>query len=320
MFFLDEDFAPSRISEEPEPVEEEDEIADHPDEPASPPSPGLSPASGSGPEPTTTETEPNETADSGPTTPTDPAVAKRGDPQDVRKTFVTPSELFGLPTCKNGSRKKKGGLMKKKTVIATDTPIRNALKEAEDLKRAKSSNKAQKRTKATRRLFKAQSPSDLESDSDDGVQTAPKKRSIILESNSDDDGTESDSGEQRRPQLTPESFAKLPRNPLKGDFVIVRFPVPSGSRKDEKRDKGTYVFYVAEVVQEMDDDGDVEVRYLRVSRKVQDAFVYPQVPDVASVPRKDIKSILPKCSVSNATSRLQSFLKFDVDFSKLRMG
>nr|CAD7398994.1 unnamed protein product [Timema poppensis] len=59
---------------------------------------------------------------------------------------------------------------------------------------------------------------------------------------------------------------------------------------------------------------DVEINFLRKYVKNEGKFVFPPVPDLASVPLEDIEMILPKPSFSGNTKRLQSFYKFEIDF------
>jgi hypothetical protein len=52
------------------------------------------------------------------------------------------------------------------------------------------------------------------------------------------------------------------------------------------------IFYVAKIVSGKDEQGDLEVPYLRKSLKFEE-LVLPNVPDISSVNESDINQILP---------------------------
>ncbi|KAF5287700.1 hypothetical protein FQA39_LY15800 [Lamprigera yunnana] len=76
---------------------------------------------------------------------------------------------------------------------------------------------------------------------------------------------------------------------------------------------------MSKVVKEKDDQGEVEVLFLRKSVKVSSAFYYPEKEDIATVNIKDIKLILPPPEHKKGTKRLQSFLMFELLFDNLHI-
>jgi hypothetical protein len=67
------------------------------------------------------------------------------------------------------------------------------------------------------------------------------------------------------------------------DYVLVEFRI-SGRKK----------FYIGTVTKERDIDSDYEVKFFRTSSKKMNAFMKPQVEDLAAVNQSQIKMILPR--------------------------
>lgn len=88
------------------------------------------------------------------------------------------------------------------------------------------------------------------------------------------------------------------------DYLLVKFP----TKKDIK-------YYVG-IVTGLDGD-EYEVKFLR--RKESYGFHFPDLDDIATVLRIDVVSKLPQPSNFKATSRLSSFVKFDVNFGNLNV-
>ncbi|KAJ8931852.1 hypothetical protein NQ314_015194 [Rhamnusium bicolor] len=110
----------------------------------------------------------------------------------------------------------------------------------------------------------------------------------------------------------PDNFKELERDPKKDDFVLVALVDEANGRSKEK-------FYIAKIVTQ----GEIRewgVSFLRKSEKKTGSFVFPLIEDIATINSEDIKLILPPPSFAGGTKRLQSFLKFDIDFLLLNMG
>lgn len=102
---------------------------------------------------------------------------------------------------------------------------------------------------------------------------------------------------------------EVPHPQTEGDFVLVLFASKSNT------------YYVGKVIKDVDDDGDCDVSFYRISSKAKDSFVLPNVPDLCSVHISDIKKIIPKPSTHAAqTKRQQSYIGFDFNFDKFKMG
>ena len=95
--------------------------------------------------------------------------------------------------------------------------------------------------------------------------------------------------------------------PKQGNFVLV---VYKGKRK---------VHFVGEVIEEKDEEGDIEVKFLRKHTKVPNGFVEPDVEDIHSVSVGSVVLILPQPSTSGSTRRATAIKKFATDFSSYEM-
>lgn len=97
--------------------------------------------------------------------------------------------------------------------------------------------------------------------------------------------------------------------PTEGEHVLVLL-----SARENK-------YYVGKIIKDVDESGDLEISYLRLSRKAKDRFAMPPKPDLCVVHRSDIKAILPipVCHFG-LTKRHQTLLSFDFDFSNFKLG
>ena len=95
-----------------------------------------------------------------------------------------------------------------------------------------------------------------------------------------------------------------PQKPQKEDFVVIEFQ-PG-------------IFYVAKVLAEEDEDGDIEVSFLRKSLKLADSFVYPQVEDTDFLANSLVRAVLPAPMVGQ-TKRLNNCFKFPADSKKINL-
>ncbi|KAK3931050.1 Thiosulfate-binding protein [Frankliniella fusca] len=103
------------------------------------------------------------------------------------------------------------------------------------------------------------------------------------------------------------NFPPLKEAPKEGNYILVEFV-----------DKKSKVYYIGKVLKEEDDEGDFEVTYLRRSLKVKDKFCLPNVADLKSVHRSDVKLVLPSPTCSG-TKRQQNLLHFDCDLSLINV-
>ncbi|KAK4887369.1 hypothetical protein RN001_003640 [Aquatica leii] len=110
------------------------------------------------------------------------------------------------------------------------------------------------------------------------------------------------------PEVEPSGFEELDNDPDPNDFVLVQFNA-----------KKEIVFCVGKVVQTENLKNEIEVNFLRNSKKFTGHFVFPNVPDISMVSTEDIKMILPPPTLLGSTKRLQSYYKFEINFGSLNM-
>lgn len=201
--------------------------------------------------------------------------------------FISPEQHKGFP--KAGARKFKKPRTKGRSCIATDTPEKSLFEAKETEKQRKISLKKSSLSRKKKPII-----SDLSSSEDEVAASSP---------------TEEDSDEDIEwpPALDPSGFEELDREPILGDFVLVLFETKIA------------VFYIGQVAKEKDLENDIEINFLRKSLKDERHFVFPVVPDVASVSLDDIKMILPTPTCLGKTKRLQSSFKFELDFTSLNI-
>ena len=98
-----------------------------------------------------------------------------------------------------------------------------------------------------------------------------------------------------------ESHAKLDEHlkPKEGDYVLVKY---EGRRK---------VHYIGRVTKEEDEEGDLEISFL----KVPIGFIESTVEDVHSVPVGMVIMMLPQPVIAQSTKRMMGIRKFSIDFS-----
>src|SRR5690606_13811544 len=98
------------------------------------------------------------------------------------------------------------------------------------------------------------------------------------------------------------------RDPEVEEYVLVEFTGKNGS-----------AFYYIGKVQKIDSDGDYEVTFLRGHANAANSFMYPDVSDIASVSRNDIRCVLPK-PVIGTTKRQSNSLSFGLDFGTMKVS
>lgn len=128
--------------------------------------------------------------------------------------------------------------------------------------------------------------------------------SEVASSHDEQEESSSSDSEEDQDTLTLYENGDLPEQPKKTDFVLTEL------KKN--------VYYVAKVLSEEDEDGDLEVRYLRKSSKLVDTFVYPNVEDTSPCSIDLIRAKLPHPTVGS-TRRLSNCFKFPIDLSGLNI-
>lgn len=217
--------------------------------------------------------------------------------QTSHKKFIDPTEF--RPPIKAKPRKNVRKNRKKgRSMIPTDTPEKEQIELEKQARKRQADMKtkvgcANKKGKTVvRRVLQDSSTS--ESDT-----------SMILESDGAmtdefDDNSDIDSIPIAKDQL-----GNLSRDPVEGEFVLVEFQ----GRKDK-------IYYLAKVLAAQ--EGEFDVSFLRKKSPTQYVFCIPDIPDLSTVPKSDIKLILPKPSDLGSTSRCKnSFYSFNIDFCGL---
>jgi len=97
------------------------------------------------------------------------------------------------------------------------------------------------------------------------VKTVEREK-VVDESDTSSDDEESENGEEMF-KINPNKFSKLTRKPQEGDYVLVKFQGKTMMNK----------FCVGKIIGDEDEDGDLEISYLRESAKVDELFVMPSV-------------------------------------------
>ena len=134
------------------------------------------------------------------------------------------------------------------------------------------------------------------------ADTSSTDEEPILSDHSSDDVPEEESI-----VIDPDTF-KVLKSELKLDnFVLVEFN--TASKK----------YYIGKITSPKDIAGDFEISYLRRKEKTSQ-FVYPPVPDIATVAMKDIKVVLPEPRSIGKTKRQSSYLYFDVNFDLINVS
>lgn len=202
-------------------------------------------------------------------------------PDDFRKPFKA--------TARSGKKKpRKLG----RSLIATDTPEKNAIEEHKvATKRKKEPKTKTKDRKVVRQV--------LQSDSEDESE-------LVLQDDSSEDEIWPEEQELDENIVTEESLKKLVPPPKEGQYVIVEFST--------KRQK---VYYVAKVLEERNNSLEVFVSFLR--QRQQGLFYMPNAPDVSYVKCDNIKLILPKPKLGGSTARQQSYYRFSTNLTNINV-
>ena len=84
-------------------------------------------------------------------------------------------------------------------------------------------------------------------------------------------------------------------------------------------DLKNHVYYVGIIKSNIDEDGDVEVEFLRKSEKIKDKFIRPKVEDIASVPMNNLKAKLTRSTLTGTTARTRDGFFFKEYFGHLNI-
>ena len=115
---------------------------------------------------------------------------------------------------------------------------------------------------------------------------------LHIKSDNDDYFDESSSSDE-------ESIYNIPPIVPNGSFVVTKV----FSHKSCKN-------FIAQIISGPDEDNDYEVKFLKISSKVKDGFVFPEKVDLASTSHKDFVCVLLSPSPVAQTSRLSNIFKF----------
>lgn len=203
--------------------------------------------------------------------------------QKIDSTFKSPEQIRGFPKAK--PRTQLRARRKGKCMIATDTPEKEEIE-----KRLKERKDSVKKNKTVKRKVALDSSSSSESEV-----------SLVLE-----DSDSNEEFEENLPNKAILQFGKLSKSPNTNEYLLVEFDT-----------KGAKVYYIAQVLEEENSQGEVRVSFLRRSAKMVGKFIFPDVPDVQYVDKKDIKLVLPEAIICGKTKRQLSFLSFDMNFDGL---
>lgn len=164
------------------------------------------------------------------------------------------------------------------TKIATSTPEMSRIRES-------CSKRGQK--KAKRVLFE-----DSDSDMDIDIADCMRERS------------DSEFEDQNESECHIELLEKEPENVGVGSYVLCEF---------EKAGKCFY--YAGKVLKEADEEGDLEIEFLKKSQKSNN-FLKPHIEDIASFPKSGVRLMLPQPKALGQTKRTQNVFMFDIDLSR----
>lgn len=210
-----------------------------------------------------------------------PSTSGVGQASKTIESFISP-KVFREPL-KAGPRKTNLKRKAGKSMVATDTPEKDAL--AEKKKKKASQKRAQV---AKKDLFKNKKKRETSVSSDE--------EGFYNCSGSSSGGEDFVNESEDEEIILNKDFPPLARNPRIKDFVIVAFA-----------SKKTAVFYVGQVLEELESqDCDYYVSYLKLKSKAKQLFSVPKEPDTAGVHKADIKYILPRPKISGSTARQQT--------------
>lgn len=215
-------------------------------------------------------------------------------PSTSKKHFLSPIEF--MPPIKAKCRQLKRRRVLGRSIIATDTPEKEAIAEKKKKGNQKQINKIKQDLFNKKKMRKESTTINETSDEEEFIASGSSSggEDFISENEDEDGGIILDG-----------NFLPLPRDPKENDFVVVLFPL-----------KITLVYYVAkilEIIEDNDVDTNFFVSFLRLKNRTHQTFCEPIVPDTAGIQMHDIKYILPVPKIIGS-SRRQSSFSFDVHF------
>lgn len=203
--------------------------------------------------------------------------------------FKSPEEFRGFP--KAEARKSKNMRRKGKSIIATDTPEKDAIEERSMAR----TNKVSKKDKAQVSKIEKVKKQVFEKDS---------------ESSEEEPVLDSSSGDDCFVRIDPDGFEDLHRSPIEDDFVLVEF-----TGKTEKRK----VYFIGKVPTKIESSQEYEITFLKNQKWGTNKFVYPDIADESVVPISDIKLIMPPPNLCGHTSHQKASFTFEIDLSLLNI-
>ena len=291
--FSNVDYLPSDITDRPAPEDNHaDDIA-----PTVGPSRSL-----------TTSGEDNHAVDISPTVPQPRALSSPAGSIDTSLTakastsFSTPETFRGYPKAGPRSTSTKGRTMGR-AMVATSTPEMAIIKKQHMVKRnaKQGSSKAVTNTTAKAKVT---------------AKTHTVKRTIIIEPGEEDSDNSdhtfcnelSDGEDGGKPPIVLGNVT----GELLHKYTVCEFCTSDTAKKHIK-------YMVGFVRENEDEDGDIEMSFLRQCHKVANKFIMPNTADIGMVKRVQVKVILPDPIGTGTTHRTKSGIVFNVAFGNLKL-
>lgn len=203
--------------------------------------------------------------------------------------FRSPEEFRGFP--KAEARKLKNTRRRGKSIIATDTPEKNAIEEKSMIRKNKATKKDKVQWSKIKKVKKQICSEDSETSEEEPI-------------------LDSSSGDECFARIDPDGFHDLHRSPIEGDFVLVEF-----TGKGEK----TKIYFIGKVISKIESNEDYEITFLRNQTRGTNRFVFPEVTDECIITKTDIKFIMPPPIPCGHTSRQKASFTFEIDLSLLNI-
>lgn len=219
-----------------------------------------------------------------------PSTSARDENSVNQNLLVLPTDLKPFPKVTASHENRKFQKKKKKSEILTNTPVLEKLEEDEKLKHARKSS-LNKNVGVKRNL----------GDSLKSCTKPQKKRKLSESSSSNDESIEHLTDSEDIDIFAQSEEEDNLMNDLstitKDSFVLVKFPT-----------KKTVKYYVGRILNKLDND-EFDITFLRRNGS---NFIYPNVPDISTVPAHDIILHLMQTEKLGGTSR-RALFSFPVD-------
>lgn len=212
--------------------------------------------------------------------------------------IIMPEEISPFP--KAQPRKATKGRKKGKTLILTDTPVKEQLRaDQENKKRKKGKQQERKKKVAKNDKRKVKSrPDDVDESSSSSDEQEVRN---ICDSESDISDVTEVALEEVIEDPSPDSLKV-------DDFILVKFTT--------KKTKVMYVGQIRKCLDETDEEEFAfEVNFMRRERPTSYTFTFPNVEDVCDVPSVDIVLKLPSPTQHGGTARVARHMCFPVDLT-----